>query len=169
MFYQIWSLLITGKYHLTQAPPPHHHNLESNVWWSKERMQRQCATALQNKCLCKTINVYRWRSSYQQDRFGIQQTGLSPRHMCVPVPSHDLNFQRHMLLSPGLSPPHVCACPKAAHEYSTSYVLVLFVFRGDCSFVDIGGIVDHQCLCYEFEPRLWRGVLDTTLYDKVCQ
>jgi hypothetical protein len=22
---------------------------------------------------------------------------------------------------------------------------------------------------YEFEPRLWRGVLDTTLCDKVCQ
>ena len=21
----------------------------------------------------------------------------------------------------------------------------------------------------EFEPRSWRGVLDTTLYDKVCQ
>jgi len=22
---------------------------------------------------------------------------------------------------------------------------------------------------YKFEPRSWRGVLDTTLYDKVCQ
>ena len=26
----------------------------------------------------------------------------------------------------------------------------------------------HHCSC-EFEPRPWRGVLDTTLSDKVCQ
>jgi hypothetical protein len=26
-----------------------------------------------------------------------------------------------------------------------------------------------KCLSYEFEPRSWRGVLDTTLCDKVCQ
>ena len=26
----------------------------------------------------------------------------------------------------------------------------------------------HPLRC-EFEPRSWRGVLDTTLYDKVCQ
>jgi hypothetical protein len=26
----------------------------------------------------------------------------------------------------------------------------------------------HHLSC-EFEPRLWRGVLNTTLYDKVCQ
>jgi hypothetical protein len=25
----------------------------------------------------------------------------------------------------------------------------------------------HQS--WEFEPRSWRGLLDTTLYDKVCQ
>ena len=28
--------------------------------------------------------------------------------------------------------------------------------------------VFHHKSC-EFEPRPWRGVLDTTLYDKVCQ
>jgi hypothetical protein len=45
----------------------------------------------------------------------------------VPVPSQDLDFQSYMSWS------HLC---------SVSSVKM----RGDCSFVDIGGIDDNQCL-----------------------
>jgi hypothetical protein len=30
-------------------------------------------------------------------------------------------------------------------------------------------IIANHHFRYEFEPRLWRGVLDTTVCDKVCQ
>ena len=74
-----------------------------------------------------------------------------PRHICVPVPSQDLDFQHHM---------------------SWSFCLqreVMFCF------VDIGWILlfklsFHNYHKYQiYEPRSWRGVLDTTLCDKVCQ
>ena len=52
-----------------------------------------------------------------------------------------------ILLLTGLSPPHVCACPKPRPKSSTSYVVVFFVFselRWEVivRFVD----VDHHCL-----------------------
>ena len=34
--------------------------------------------------------------------------------------------------------------------------------------ITCGISVHHHWRC-EFEPRLWRGVLDTTLCDKICQ
>ena len=37
----------------------------------------------------------RWRSSYQEGRIGIPVTGLN-RHMFVPTPSQNLDFQRHI-------------------------------------------------------------------------
>jgi hypothetical protein len=36
------------------------------------------------------------RSSYRDGRVGIQLTGLTPTHICVRVPSKDLDIQRHM-------------------------------------------------------------------------
>jgi hypothetical protein len=50
----------------------------------------------------------------------------------------------------GLTLPHLCACPKSAPGFPTSYVVVLFCFnelrREEIfRFVDIGGIVDHHC------------------------
>jgi hypothetical protein len=36
-------------------------------------------------------------------------------------------------------------------------------------FTTICAISAYQYKSSEFEPRSWRGVLDTTLCDKVCQ
>jgi hypothetical protein len=50
-----------------------------------------------------------------------------------------------------LPPPHSCACPKLGPGFLTLYVMVFLVFnylRLDVivCFIDIGGIVDHNCL-----------------------
>ena len=50
-----------------------------------------------------------------------------------------------------LTLPHFLACPKPALGFSTSYIVVIFVFNNlrwvmTVGFVDIGGIVDHQSL-----------------------
>jgi len=55
----------------------------------------------------------RWRSSYQDGRFGISLTGLTPSYMCV--------------------------CPKPGHGFPTSNVVVFCCvqwvnMRGDCTF-----------------------------------
>jgi hypothetical protein len=47
-------------------------------------------------------------------------------------------------------PSYLCACPSPSYGLSTPYVVIFwyvkwFQLRGDCSFVDIGGIVDHYC------------------------
>ena len=36
-------------------------------------------------------------------------------------------------------------------------------------FTTTCAIIAYHHLSCEFEPHSWRGVLDTTLYDKVCQ
>ena len=51
----------------------------------------------------------------------------------------------------GLTLPHLCACPKPGPGFPTSYVMVFFMFNElKCEvivhLVDIGGIVDHDCL-----------------------
>ena len=64
---------------------------------------------------------------------------FNPATFCVPVPSQDLNFERHMSWS----------------------FFVLSEWRGEMivGFVDIGGIVDHHCLNFLFIRYLW-SVLD---------
>ena len=47
--------------------------------------------------------------------------------------------------------PHCCVCPMPGLGFPTSYVVVFFMFNNlrwyvIVRFVDIGGIVDHQCL-----------------------
>jgi hypothetical protein len=68
-----------------------------------------------NSCVIY-INCH-WRSSYQEGSVGISLNGLTP--------------------------PHLCACPKPGHGFPTSYVMILRYFvcsvssakmRGDCSF-----------------------------------
>ena len=44
--------------------------------------------------------------------------------------------------------------------------------RRDCMVVEFTttcAIVAYHHLCCEFEPHEWRGVLDKTLCDQVCQ
>jgi hypothetical protein len=41
--------------------------------------------------------------------------------------------------------------------------------RGCDSLSWIYNYLSDQCLKFEFEPRTWRGVLDTILCDKICQ
>ena len=57
----------------------------------------------------------------------------------------------------GLTPPHICACPKTGPGFSTPYVMVFFfwvfselTWEVIVRFVDIGGIVDHYCLNFLF-------------------
>jgi hypothetical protein len=47
----------------------------------------------------------------------------------------------------GLTLPRLCACPKSAPGFPTSYVVVFNELRREeiFPFVDIGGIVDHHC------------------------
>ena len=68
-----------------------------------------------------------------------------------------LNFSKHLFLS------HEC-------------VLGSYNYRGRCGqdrmavgFTTTCAISAYHYLSCEFEPRSWRGVLDTTLCDKVCQ
>ena len=54
-----------------------------------------------------------------------------------------------------LTPPPFCACPKSGPGFTTSYVMVFFVFselRWEVilHFVDIVGIVNHHCLNFLF-------------------
>jgi hypothetical protein len=41
--------------------------------------------------------------------------------------------------------------------------------RGCDSLSWIYNYLSDQCLKFDFEPRTWRGVLDTILCDKICQ
>jgi hypothetical protein len=43
------------------------------------------------------------------------------------------------------------------------------MFIGTVGFTTTYAISAYHHKSCEFEPRLWRGVLDTTLCDKVCQ
>jgi hypothetical protein len=36
-------------------------------------------------------------------------------------------------------------------------------------FITTCAIIAYHHYSYEFDPRSWQGVLDTTLSDKVCQ
>ena len=51
-----------------------------------------------------------------------------------------------------------------------------YILRGLCGrdrmvvrFTTTYAISAYHHLLWEFEPRSWRGVLETTLCDKVCQ
>ena len=67
------------------------------------------------------------------------------------------NYQERSGVIPliDITPPHLCTCPKPWHGFPRSYFVVVFVFsdirwKVIVSFVDIGGIVDHQCLNFLF-------------------
>ena len=50
--------------------------------------------------------------------------------------------------------------------WNSGVVMVLIVWQ--LGFRTTYAISDYHHYCYEFEFCSWRGVLDTTLYDKVC-
>ena len=59
----------------------------------------------------------------------------------------------------GLTPPHLCVCPKPGPGFPTSYVVGFFCVFSEWKWeviVHIGGIVDHHCLNFLFIIS-WRG------------
>jgi hypothetical protein len=55
----------------------------------------------------------------------------------------------------GLAPPHLFACPKPRPWFPMPYIMVFLYVQWfeawcGCSFVDIGGIVDHRWLNFLF-------------------
>ena len=48
----------------------------------------------------------------------------------------------------------MCGCPKQGHGFLTPYAMIFFIqdlmWEVIVRFVDIGGIVDHQCLKFIF-------------------
>ena len=53
--------------------------------------------------------------------------------------------------------------------FNQSCVLQSIHDRMVVGFTTTCAISTYHHKCCEFEPRSWRGVLDTTLLDKVCQ
>jgi hypothetical protein len=59
-------------------------------------------------------------------------------------------------------------------SYRNNVWMVFTIYGGAVVVVIVWFITTYAIGAYhplrcEFEPRSWRGVLDTTLYDKVCQ
>jgi len=54
------------------------------------------------------------------------------------------------IVLPSLTPLKMCACPKPGPGFSNVVVIFMFNYRGDCSFVDTDGIVDHHYLNFVF-------------------
>jgi hypothetical protein len=54
-------------------------------------------------------------------------------------------------------------------QYIKMKTSIVCVFQLCLGTVVICAITAYHYLSCEFEPCSWRGVLDTTLYDKVCQ
>jgi hypothetical protein len=51
----------------------------------------------------------------------------------------------------------------------TSYILILKHCYSGCKIYSNAINMGIYLNCFEFEPHSWRSVLDTTLFDKVCQ
>jgi hypothetical protein len=105
--------------------------------WTADTCKLQCTntcelqTHVNNKHILDDENWVWCKLIYQERRDGIPLTGLTP--------------------------PHICACPKTGPGFSTPYVMVFFfwvfselTWEVIVRFVDIGGIVDHYCLNFLF-------------------
>ena len=72
-------------------------------------------------------------------------------YICISCEDPIIKMGRFVILIPSLIPPHFCACPKQGSGFSTSHVMVFFMFNDlrwevIVRFIDIGGIVDYHCL-----------------------
>ena len=68
-----------------------------------------------------------------------------------PIQRHHARGESRVTLN-DLTPPHFCSCSKLGHGFSTSYVVVCFVF----SELRWGVIVGFCCYYIETERQVWR-------------
>lgn len=106
-------------------------NLFITIWYVEANLCRFVIVCLYIYCCCG--------SSYEEGRFGISLTGVTP--------------------------PHLCACMKPGLRFSMIHVMVFLCsvssveMRGDCSFcvyILVVGIYGHHCLKFTFHKRKQR-------------
>ena len=106
-----------------------------------------------------------------------------PTTMSVYVPVQDLDFQRHIFSTYGIQCQwfEVIGDPIGGivKNHGLNFLCVSLSHsdtrgRSDRDRMVVGFITTYEISAYhdsicEFEPLSWRGVIDTTLCDKVCQ